>query len=81
MAEEQETSNFKDGEDGERTYASAVNDLMDVREKAALTPPENTKVNDDGEFEGGEAPGEGTIAKDPKVEEVREKQESEEDNG
>lgn len=77
MAEDTEkTSNFKDGNsDGTRRPGAIIGDSMDVSEKAALTRPENTKVNDDGEFEGGEAPGEGTIAYDPTVEEAREERE------
>lgn len=75
MAEEK-TSNFKDANpDGTRRPGSIVGDLMDVRQKAALTPPEPGHVNEDGTFEGGAAPGEGTVAKDPRVQEAREEQE------
>lgn len=78
MSEDQEarTSNFKDGnEGGKRRPGSILADSMDIAEKAALTTPEQGDVNDDGEFEGGEAPGEGTIAYDPTVEQAREEQE------
>lgn len=70
----EKTSNFKKGGGGKRTYASAINDELDVRKKAALTPPESGKVDKDGNFTGGEAPGEGTIYLDPKLVEVREEE-------
>lgn len=79
MAEDQEngTSNFKEGNtEGQRRPGSIIGDSMDVAEKAALTTPDNTSVNDDGEFEGGAAPGDGTIAYDPTVEEAREEMEN-----
>lgn len=58
-----------------RRPGSIVGDEVDVVKKAALTRPENTRFNEEtGEFEGGEAPGEGTVVNDPKVREATERE-------